>query len=154
MGLHQCGVWRWVCRALLCVAAAMAGCDDGPDNMAEVSGKVTLDGQPLSGARVTFTPVGAGSSSSGVTDSDGHYELSLSRDIEGAVIGEHTVSVTTYAPANPDGDPPSPGAPEKVPTKFNRNSTLTKKVEDGSNEINLELDSQGEIIPGDRDVDQ
>jgi hypothetical protein len=37
-------------------------------------------------------------------------------------------------------------APELVPTKYNTKTTLKYEVKPGKNEINLDLDAQGEII--------
>jgi hypothetical protein len=113
--------------------------------MAEVSGTVTMDGQPLSRARVEFSPAD-GSPSMGLTDEQGRYTLRFSRDVEGAMIGDHKITISTYAPANPDAEPPTPEVPEKVPAKYNVKTELTKKVEEGSNSIDFPLQSGGEVI--------
>jgi hypothetical protein len=129
----------------LSVAGLSAGCGGGPDNMADVSGTVTLDGQPLSRARVEFSPAD-GSPSMGLTDEQGRYSLRFSRDVDGAMIGDHKIKISTYAPANPDAEPPTQDVPEKVPAKYNVKTELTKKVEKGSNTIDFQLQSGGEII--------
>ena len=60
-----------------------AGCaEEGPE-LAEVYGLVTMDGAPLTGATVEFTPVKAGSPSYGQTDDEGRYVLRFSRDRTG-----------------------------------------------------------------------
>jgi hypothetical protein len=107
-----------------------------------VTGKVTLDGQPLAGATVQFQPVQPGSPSFGVTDSSGNYELVYSRDIEGAEVGEHVVSITTAQSADPDAEPPQPEVPEKVPEKYNVKSELKVTVERGGGTHNFDLQSK------------
>ena len=138
---------RAMCACLFAAVLASAGCGGGGDsNVGKVSGTVTLDGQPLPNALVTFTPKVGGSPSYGRTDESGEYELSYTRDQQGAVIGEHTVTITTYDAGDPDEEPPLPAVPEKVPTKYNLQTTLTEKVDAGSNTIDFELDSQGRIV--------
>ncbi len=128
-----------------------SGCG-GPSNVGKVSGRVTLDGQPLSQARIEFTPNGSGAPSMGLTDENGAYELKYTRSVEGALLGAHTVRITTYVPANPESDPPVAGTSERLPTKCNANTQLTGMVESGANEIDFTLDSQGEILSPDQPV--
>jgi len=68
-----------------------------------VSGKVTLGGEPLAGATVTFQPIGTDSvttlgvsGSVGKTDGAGRYTLRLIEpDVPGARIGKHIVTITS-----------------------------------------------------------
>ena len=121
------------------------GC--GGQNLGDVSGKVTLGGQPLAGATVIFQPEDGSRPSMGVTNEDGEYELQYDRKTTGAVIGKHRVSITTGQEGN-DGDE-STAVAEKVPAKYNVKSELVKEVESGSNEIDFALDAEGEIVqPG------
>src|SRR5262249_19577706 len=50
----------------------------GPDHRERVSGVVKLDGYPLSGATLIFSPQESGSAAFGVTDVQGRYELRFS----------------------------------------------------------------------------
>jgi hypothetical protein len=127
------------------LAGSLVGCG-GPENIASVSGTVTLDGTPLEGAIITFTPTGEGSPSYGRTDASGNYTLQYSREVSGAEIGKHTVSVSTHSEGDPDAEPPMPATPEKVPARYNVYSELTETVKAGSNTINFDLDSEGEIV--------
>lgn len=69
------------------------GCSRGGPEFAAAGGLVTLDGTPVSGAGVMFTPRGGGPVASATTDETGHFSLrTLSND--GALVGEHQVSVT------------------------------------------------------------
>lgn len=64
---------------------ALAGCNNNPANYpdtAPVTGTVTVDGQPLAGASLTFVPA-SGRPSSGTTDSSGKYWLRYTGAIEG-----------------------------------------------------------------------
>lgn len=135
--------------ALLAMAGVMALCSvgcDSPENIAQVSGKVTLGGTPLANALVRFQPA-QGSPSAGYTDADGEYMLTYSRSIDGAEIGEHWVSISTYSNGNPDAEPPAPPTPEKVPARYNSNSEIKKTVSKSSNRIDFELEATGPIRP-------
>jgi hypothetical protein len=68
---HPASQW-WRSGISVLVFAAILGC--GPGNKARVTGRITLDGQPLDKVLVMFVP-DAGPSSGGVTDQDGRYEL-------------------------------------------------------------------------------
>ena len=83
-------------------AVAAAGMPHLPE-LVPVSGTVTLDGKPLSGATVTFLPVGAtrGRSCYGVTGADGRYELMETDKNKGAPEGEFEVLCNKWV--MPDG---------------------------------------------------
>jgi hypothetical protein len=87
-----------------CVVLAVSGC--GGDGKVRVNGTVTLDGQPLEGAIVTFLPVekGQGQIAHGTTDKDGAFDLTTSRPNDGAFPGEYKVTVVYAEGAAP---PPS-----------------------------------------------
>ena len=75
------------------------GCSKSPYDVAPVQGRVTIDGQPMSAGQVMFAPlakggsVNAGKPAFGKIQSDGSYILSTYRDDDGAVVGEHTVTI-------------------------------------------------------------
>lgn len=68
------------------------GCGE-PSPFSEVTGTVTLDGQPVSDATVAFRPSGGGRSAYGVTKADGTYELSTLKPGDGALPGTHKVTI-------------------------------------------------------------
>src|SRR3954453_22377178 len=83
-------------RLLLALVAlcGLPGCGADPYAMAPVSGRVTVDGQPVAGLRVSFEPIGGrhrplpGPDSTAVTDADGRYTLSTTdAGRRGAVVG-------------------------------------------------------------------
>ncbi len=109
----------------------LVGCGGGAD-VAPVSGTVTLDGEPLANALVSFYPEEEGKRfSTGTTDASGHYELVYTNDQKGAAIGKHVVKITT-ATVQGEGGPARPPK-EKLPAKYNDDSTLTVDVTSGSN---------------------
>lgn len=111
----------------------MAGCSssDRPE-LVPVEGTVLLDGQPVVGAAVCFKPDGA-RTSRGLTDAEGHYELIYLRDIKGAVVGRHKVSIASVSEL--------PG-PKQVPAKYGQAlSTLTADVKPEANVIDFDLKS-------------
>jgi hypothetical protein len=112
--------------------AAVSGCERGDrPPLGTVHGKISLDGKPLTGARVGFAPKDSGRASTAVTDAEGHYELTYIRDIMGAKVGAHTVRVSTAH----DRD----SATETVPVRYNIRSTLQAEVAAGDNAIDFNL---------------
>jgi len=140
-----------VLTALLAVAA---GCQEkGPANVGQVSGRVTLAGEPLADAHVTFAPVQQGGTTAlGRTGEDGAYALSYASGISGAEIGENRVLISTYSSGNPDGDPPRPAVPEKVPARYNAKTELKVEVKAGGNTFDFPLEAGPVIQPSDSDA--
>ncbi len=63
--------------------------------MGRVHGRVTLDGKPLAGATVLFTPVVRGlRHSDGITNENGEYILKYIREEKGATVGKNSVRIT------------------------------------------------------------
>ena len=96
LGLDGLGMCLFFLRLISVVGVlTAAGCSSNPavyPEVADVVGVVTLDGQPLEGATVTFAPE-AGRASSGVTDSAGRYSLHYTGSIRGAMLGSHRVMI-------------------------------------------------------------
>jgi hypothetical protein len=79
----------------LLIVVALSGCSGGDKpKLAPVTGLVTLDGQPVEGAAVMFVPTAGGRPAQGLTDAQGHFELMTFKTGDGALLGEHRVSVT------------------------------------------------------------
>ncbi|MHB8898320.1 MAG: Ig-like domain-containing protein [Thermoguttaceae bacterium] len=73
------------------------GCDQPQEKLdtVAVSGKVTLDGAPVEGAKVVFAPTGgAGMAASGVTDASGVYKLTTRDPGDGAMAGSYAVMIS------------------------------------------------------------
>lgn len=121
----------------------LAGCSNGvktPD-LGQVSGTVTLNGKPLDGATVEFIP-DAGRPSIGMTDAQGKYKLLFRADQPGAVIGTHSVRITSRRDSSGgEGSTPLVKArSETVPQKYNDATTLKVDVKAGSNTHDFPLE--------------
>lgn len=81
---------RPILPALLLGCFAVSGC--GQQSLPSVGGRVTLDGEPVAQAGVTFEPVGGGSVASGVTDGQGRFRLETINQ-EGVAPGEYKVTI-------------------------------------------------------------
>jgi hypothetical protein len=130
---------------LAVLALAISGCGDG---MAEVTGKVTLDGEPLAsgnGVRATvyFQPEsGDGVAAVGILDQNGQYTLS-SGSKDGVAPGVYRVTCTAsqiIRSKDPNGAPS--GRRITDPKYANaQTSGFQFTVEPGRNEFDLALDS-------------
>jgi hypothetical protein len=86
-------------RVFFCFLAIslLAGCEG--QTVVPVSGRITLDGQPLANVVVLFEPLGSdnpGLGSVGKTDSDGRFVLrQIQPDRPGALVGNHRVRIRT-----------------------------------------------------------
>jgi hypothetical protein len=119
---------------------------------ARVAGRVTLNGQPLANATVSFQPIAEGSvnapapGSTGKTNDNGDYVLMCADGHAGACIGKHRVSISlvTERPGDSDARPPRGGWPQadKVPARYNRDSKEQFVVSaEGTNKANFDLTS-------------
>ena len=118
------------------VVLGIGGC--GSDNVAPVSGRVTLDGEPAANVRVTFQPLGSaenpnpGPGSYAVTDADGHYAVTLvGTNRLGAIVGKHRVSIQSSHGPNEEFPDAPPKPPKPIPKKFNKESRLECDVPKG-----------------------
>lgn len=123
----------------LVVLLCIGGCNEGPYELAPISGTVTLYGQPLANATVSFMPRGegrdiVGPGSVGTTDAEGNYTLRTFKEEHGAVVGNHTVRISTYKSRFKDiknSDKLEVVSIEHVPWHYNRNTKLSFNVPSG-----------------------
>jgi hypothetical protein len=123
--------------ACVCIGSLLTGC--GGPTLVPVSGTVTLDGQPLAAAYVTFEPVEGELElvSTGVTDSSGRYTLTCG-DEPGAIAGTHRIQLTTIAPGS-HADELSALPQDKVPSHY-QDGTLAHEVpEEGTETADFPL---------------
>lgn len=148
-------------------AISSAGCNSGQPPAVKtdmVEGVVTLDGQPVPGATVTFLPVqdGAGASATGMTDASGKYTLTAvgagigAQAGAGTLPGEYRVGVLkdeipdlAQIEQDPEGKAGGQGKEIKIthviPQKFNdpRKSEIPNvTVKAGDNDIPIDLKSK------------
>ncbi len=83
-----------------------------------------------------FEPT-TGRGSSAITNAAGKYDLVYVDQTRGALVGEHTVRITTYVE---EDSPAAAKFKESIPKKYNSNSELKKTVKPGRNEFNFDLD--------------
>ncbi len=133
-----------LCRLIAVLSCGMmmvtSGCGGNGVQLGDVSGVITFDGQPLQAAQITFIPVGPGRQSDGFTDSNGRYRLGYSMSEMGALVGKHVVRVST-AVVDESSDGMIRTAKERIPAKFNTETTLEAEVTRGKNEINFTITS-------------
>lgn len=129
------------------LAVVVGGCG-GNDGLGRVTGRITLDGQPLENAIVKFVPtVEGGSTSFGRTDSNGEYSMEFSRSQVGASLGVNEVVISTADQMADDNDQ-IVNVRERVPARYNANSQLTFDVQPGKNTADFQLESGGTIVEG------
>jgi hypothetical protein len=132
----------WRLLALLgFLASASIGCGDkAPYGLAQVSGAVTLDGKPVPYTQVTFMPKSGdgnpnpGPGSAATCDDNGRFQLTTVRGEQGAVVGPHTVRISSTGPPRPPTNSDLSTGPlpkDAFPDRFNVNSELTFEVPAG-----------------------
>lgn len=121
------------------------GCADdgyGELGLVPVSGVVTLDGSPLSGAQVSFEGQDK-RLATGTTDASGKYVLMYDSQTPGAMPGPKTVRITTAA-AEVEGGGAAEGATvakERIPPHYNAKSELKAEVSTSNKTFNFDLKS-------------
>ncbi|MDR0336060.1 MAG: DUF4198 domain-containing protein [Planctomycetaceae bacterium] len=138
------------------------GCSTGKSNfrVETVEGFVTLDGSPVAGVTVGFSPVdsNAGKPAVGRTDAQGKFVLTATQGGEfgkGTMIGKYFVSLsketlsrepTAQELANADKTGVMPEIPivSIIPKKYNdpQTSGLTAEVVKGKNNFSFDLQSK------------
>lgn len=149
---------------LVTAAIGLAGCDNTPRmdyssvGLVNAGGKITLDGQPLSGAVVTFDSP-EGTFSYAMTDSEGEYQLQFDSDMQGVTPGPKTVRISTTrkilglnaedggeegeeGEASEEGTAAPASGVEKVPAKYNKDSELSVEVTADRTQYDFELSSK------------
>ncbi|MDX1928798.1 MAG: carboxypeptidase-like regulatory domain-containing protein [Pirellulaceae bacterium] len=132
----------------LCVQPGCGGPSDQPE-LGQVTGTVTLDGQPLVGVAVVFQPDN-GRPARGMTDAQGKYELIYIRQTKGTKVGPNRVEIAPSEEGEaeesetPDEEAksatkPSKSGKPKVPARYNVQSELKEDVKPGANTIDFKL---------------
>jgi hypothetical protein len=117
--------------SILCAGLAGCGRSDLPP-LGQVSGTVTMDGQPLDGVIVLFKPK-EGRPAAATTNSSGYYELEYIDRVKGTKTGPNTVSFEW--PLGKSGPP--------IPDKYGARSELMQEVKPGRNKFDFALESGG-----------
>jgi hypothetical protein len=131
---------------LVAALLAIAGCSNVPAGIVPVSGRVTLDGQPLAEAVVTLQPARTreagpptAGGSTGRTDAEGRFSLMLiDPPVPGALAGRHSVSITTATTAGDDRSRPTG---ERVPAAWRDGSQMFDVPPQGTSAASFDLRS-------------
>jgi hypothetical protein len=123
---------------MLSIAASSGGCGRTSIERAAISGKVTLDGQPLPRGQIRFIPTGENQGPSwSAWIKDGEY---TTQGTKGVPVGDLRVEIKAFripvgyvavATANEDEVPRE----QYLPAKFNTNSELTFSVSSGAGSV-------------------
>jgi hypothetical protein len=126
---------------ILFAVAALTGCSGGDPNFSEVSGSVTVDGQPLKEGNITFSSVSGNAPSAGGPIADGKYAAKVhigSTKVEiraSKVVGQKKVYDTPDSPVQPIME-------EVLPAKYNEQTELTLEVEPGTTVKDFDLSTK------------
>jgi hypothetical protein len=145
------------------VVGFVAGCSSGKPKTYQVTGTVTMKGQPVEGATVVFVPPEGVTyqAATGITDASGKFKLSTFTGEDGAQEGEYHIKVSKFNVKKPTkeeqeryismeeerkmqfgDDKPAVPAKNLLPAKYNDEaaSGLTYTVKKGSNTVELKLE--------------
>ena len=129
---------RWASLFFL-FGAVLLGCGDS--KMAEVKGRVLVDGTPLDKGAITFTPIDGKAPTAGATIEKGTYQtMTPIGKMAVAISAPKIVGMKKLYPG-----PKSLEAPitaEALPAKYNEKSELNIDVKAGSNDANFDLKSK------------
>ena len=146
--------WSLTVACLAPILLGVTGCGHRRPTTYPVSGVVTLDGKPVSGATVMLRPEAGGRPAVGTTNERGEFKLTTFQQNDGALPGKYAVSVvkkiTTGMMAGPDGlsGPVAPGGIKEqwiIPKKYSNAKTSslpTVDVHPGMGPLKLDLHSQ------------
>lgn len=140
------------CVASLLVISNLVGCSGNSSglNLVPAKGTITLDGAPLAGADVEFTPQNVKANADGLggssgftnTDDAGRFEM-YTASYAGVQPGEYRVRI--HKISQPEINNPEARVPigkELVPPQYNTKSDLVVEIgEDGNSDLNFELKS-------------
>jgi hypothetical protein len=135
-------------QVLLCLVTGglllSAGCSaksDQPD-LGVVRGTVTIDGKPLEGAVISFSPTEGGRVSQDKTDAKGSFNLIYIGNTRGAKTGKHSVRITTAYEAVDPTTGQMVEQEERVPKRYNStNTVLAADIKPGKNTVDFDLQS-------------
>ena len=115
--------------ALVLLSGIGCGGGDQPE-LADVTGKVTLDGKPVVGVNVVFKP-DIGRPAAAMTDAEGDFTLQYLDGVSGCKVGQNSVSF--------DWPPSAEDSAVQIPAKYSTPGSYKIEVKSGSNVINLPL---------------
>jgi hypothetical protein len=146
----QCKAWTWFSgTAIILFAiglAATTGCGPRTDRL-ELSGHVTLDGQPLDSGSIRFTSQGSQKlMASGAVITGGEFNIPREKGLPPGTYSVEVSAPDTSAPlvsqpAAPGEPRLPPTAPERIPAEYNENRSIEVTV-DGDNHFRFDIESR------------
>jgi hypothetical protein len=130
---------RRLVQVVLLGAVLAVGC--GGQGATTVTGEVTLDGKPIEDGLITFVPVDGKTPNAATKIKGGKYSLKATPGAMRVQINSAIVTGKRKAYDTPDS-PLVDVLGERIPNRYNEQTTLTLDVKPGENVKNWEL--QGE----------
>lgn len=119
---------------------AMSGCKDNLPKTAPVKGSITYQGKAVAQGSVMFQPDDGPAATAPIKD--GQYVLKTFRDGDGAILGNHKVTVISLEDQSgrlPEDRSPLPRPLVPLEFSFADKSGLSAKVEDKHNIIDFHM---------------
>lgn len=140
LGRTKCRIGQRCLPVLLC-ALVFVGCSRAPYPVAPTRGVVTIDDKPVPGGKVMFAPIAQGTVETGKPafgelHPDGTFELSTFQPGDGAIVGEHWVTLIGTKDRNVLGEA-EPATTPKLP--FTRVSIPQKRTISANIENHIEI---------------
>lgn len=126
-----------------CLTISISGCGGGNSaGLLSISGQITLDGQALPDATVTFIS-DSGQISAGKTDEQGKYKLVSGTGETGAAPGQYRVEISASQAVEGKVDSEGEKILEQVvPDKYNQKTTLTADLSAPRDDLDFSLESK------------
>ena len=139
-GGSRCGLSVWF------LALTIAGCGGGDSlNRGSVSGKVTLDGQPVETGSISFLPTdGTQGPMAAGQISKGQYSIAAK---VGPVVGKYSVQIEAFRDTGKKNEGGSPISEPMIPPQYNSQTTLKVEIKKGANTHDFTLQSQQSPAP-------
>ncbi len=120
---------------VLVLMLSAIGCGAKGPKLVNVEGTVTRGSEPVAGALLSFQPDDpAASPSYGETDASGRYKLEFSPQRSGAMVGMHTVTITT--------ENENLRQSETMPAEYREGNGVKREVKDENNIIDFAIESK------------
>ena len=120
------------------VTPFLVGCGgaSGRPELHKVTGTVTFKAIPVEGANVTFSCATSPRSATGATDANGKFSLTTFDTNDGAVVGEHSVTITKVASGTESGAMSEANAKEMMAKNM---GTVNAEKSSETNNLKMEL---------------
>jgi hypothetical protein len=128
--------WHLVAAVLI---LAVVGC--GNNGLVNATGRLTYQGKPVPSTLVTFWPEEEGKrASTGVTDDNGNFTLSYSRQEPGVLVGRHTVFLKYHVSMEEETHQIPPKASKDLKT------VIAKYGDVKTSPLRYEVTTNGQVI--------